>query len=70
MLYNDIINKLRLKTEESYENWIVKLTRESFDYFLDNAYRLQFWIDMGDKHPEDIDYLDKVIDEAILRKGG
>ena len=70
MLYYNIIAKLQLKVEEDFENWMFRLTRESFNEFLKNANQLQDWITLGEEHPEDMDWLDKIIDESMLRKGG
>jgi len=70
MPYSDFINKLKLQVDEEYSDWIIKLTRKSFDIFLDDAHRLQDWVDMENIHPEDADWLDKKIDEDMLRKGG
>jgi hypothetical protein len=70
MLYYDVINKLQLKVEEEFRNWLVRLTKESFEEFLKCANQLQNWINLGEEHPEDMDWLDKIIDEEMLRKGG
>ena len=70
MSYINFINKLKIEVEESYEEWMLKLTRLSFDLFLDNAYRLQYWVDMLNEHPEDMDWANEKIDEKIMRKGG
>ena len=70
MIYSDFINKLKLQIDEEYSDWIIKLTRKSFDLFLDDAYHLQYWVDIENAHPEEVDRLDKKIDEDMLRKGG
>ena len=70
MSYSDFINKLKLQVDEEYSDWIIKSTRKSFDIFLHDAYRLQDWVDIENIHSEDVDWLDKKIDEDMLRKGG